>query len=230
MVTPDSDDIFKGDNLTLTCEVFDAGNPEAHEFAWFRNGDLEVGVSSQNWTIEAVTLDMRSNVSCVAVNVVGEGDASDPFEVEVQGEVESIWILSDAHSFIMSFHCTAPPSFLVELDRVSGAAENASNVSLTCHVECHPTCDVFWLRNGRLIDETLVDDYIVVTQIMEADYVNNQFESVKSTLRWNMDSLSRYEDNANYSCTSTPTVAGEAITSTTDFRVECKSVQRLRDC
>ena len=57
----------------------------------------------------------------------------------------------------------------------------------------------------------------------------NDFESVVSRLEWNIENwpgrrLDRVIDNANYTCASTGNlVRAEGVSSTTYFRVECKS-------
>lgn len=56
----------------------------------------------------------------------------------------------------------------------------------------------------------------------------NQHQSIKSTLSFNMRHWSQAKldpiaDTANYTCTSTDNSVGEPVSSTTLFRVECKS-------
>ena len=64
------------------------------------------------------------------------------------------------------------------------------------------------------------------------NYAKNDFESVYSTLQFNIDQwpggkLDRIIDNANYTCQSrswqVSSLQNDGVTSTTYFRVECKS-------
>lgn len=62
---------------------------------------------------------------------------------------------------------------------------------------------------------------------MPPDPAKSDFESVVSTLIWNMTAwpggqLDRSVDNANYTCQSTANSVGAGVSSTTYFRVECK--------
>ena len=68
------------------------------------------------------------------------------------------------------------------------------------------------------------------------NYAKNDFESVYSTLRFNIDQwpggkLDRIIDNANYTCQSrswqVSSLQTDGVTSTTYFRVECKSKKLL---
>ena len=77
--------MVKGDAITLTCDVDDLGRPEADRFVWMRGRHVVTHVSGHNWTIDPVTLQTKANISCVAVNVVGEGER-DSIDVEVFGE------------------------------------------------------------------------------------------------------------------------------------------------
>ena len=74
--------MVKGDAITLTCEVDDLGRPEAEEYVWTRAGHVVRDVTTSNWTIDPET---EANISCVAVNVVGEGEP-DFINIEVFGE------------------------------------------------------------------------------------------------------------------------------------------------
>ena len=73
--------------MTLTCDVGDPGRPEADRFVWMRGRHVVSHVHGRNWTVDPVTLQTKANISCVAVNAVGEGER-DSVDVEVFGELE----------------------------------------------------------------------------------------------------------------------------------------------
>ncbi len=81
----DAEEVVKGDTITLTCAVEDPGRPEAVDFLWTRGEHIISSVSGSNWTIDPVTLETEANISCRAVNVVGEG-GRDSISIEVFGE------------------------------------------------------------------------------------------------------------------------------------------------
>ena len=81
----DAEEVVKGDAVTLTCDVGDPGRPEADRFVWMRGRHVVSHVHGRNWTVDPVTLLTKANISCVAVNAVGEGER-DSVDVEVFGE------------------------------------------------------------------------------------------------------------------------------------------------
>lgn len=63
--------------------------------------------------------------------------------------------------------------------------------------------------------------------MVPSDPSTNDFNSIQSTLLWNMNAwpggqLDRLYDNANYTCQSTGNTVGGGVRSTTFFGVECK--------
>jgi hypothetical protein len=97
-------------------------------------------------------------------------------------------------------------------------------------VECSPLCEIVWLKDGLALDE---DDerYTISYGERPPNYAKNDFESVYSTLHFNIDQwpggkLDRIIDNANYTCQSrswqVSSLQTDGVTSTTYFRVECK--------
>ena len=110
--------------------------------------------------------------------------------------------------------------------------ENISKKFLLCifQVECSPLCGIVWLKDGLAIDE---DDerYTIEFGERAPNYAKNDFESVYSTLRFNIErwpggKLDRIIDNANYTCQSKSwqmtSLESDGVSSTTYFRVECK--------
>ena len=108
----------------------------------------------------------------------------------------------------------------------------AANFSVTCRVECAPSCAVSWLRDGDPIAVDDDDRFSVDEEYLPADEGTNDLESVRSTLTWMIAEswpegrLDREADGANYTCRSTANAAGEGVESTTYFRVECKWIVR----
>ena len=128
------------------------------------------------------------------------------------------------HIFVVS----APPTFIQRLPPYTGAMGEIGNFTINCQVECSPMCDIVWLKDGAAISED-DDRYTMVTKTIPANYATNDFESVNSTLVFNIHNwrssgkLDRELDNANYTCQSTGNLVGRAgVKSTTYFRVECK--------
>ena len=91
-------------------------------------------------------------------------------------------------------------------------------------------CGIVWLKDGLAIDE---DDerYTIEFGERAPNYAKNDFESVYSTLKFNIErwpggKLDRIIDNANYTCQSKSwqmtSWETEGVSSTTYFRVECK--------
>jgi len=204
-ISKDTEMVVKGQAITLTCSVDEPGRPEATKYIWQRGGHVVNYVNSFNWTIDPVTLETEANISCVAVNEVGQGN---PDFINIQ--------------------VIAPPTFIVRLPPYTGAMAEVSNFSIECQVECSPLCEIFWLKDGMPIDE---DDerYTINFGERAPNYAKNDFESVYSILHFNIDKwpggkLDRIIDNANYTCQSrswqVSAIQAEGVSSTTYFRVE----------
>lgn len=105
---------------------------------------------------------------------------------------------------------------------------NAEHISLSCRVECSPACGVRWLKDGHPIPLGMPGSrYTVRATVLPPDSRTNDFESVVSTLSWDMSAwpnaqLDRIYDNANYTCESSGNEVGPGVKSTTFFGVECK--------
>jgi len=204
-ISKDTEMVVKGQAITLTCSVDEPGRPEATEYIWKRGGQIVHDVSTFNWTIDPVTLETEANISCVAKNDVGQGS---PDFINIQ--------------------VIAPPTFIVRLPPYTGAMAEVSNFSIECQVECSPLCKIVWLKDGLALDN---DDerYTISYGERPPNYAKNDFESVYSTLHFNIDQwpggkLDRIIDNANYTCQSrswqVSSLQTDGVTSTTYFRVE----------
>lgn len=132
--------------------------------------------------------------------------------------------------FVILHNCfllfTAPPTFIVRLPPYFGTVMTSQQIQVTCRVECSPICSIEWEKNGRRLETGPYSKYYVENIVIPPDTRTNDFQSVQSTLIWNMTSwpggqLDRIADNANYTCISTGNEVGSGVKSTTFFGVEC---------
>lgn len=198
--TPDR--VVKRGSMTLYCSVKDRGRPENTTYRWTRGNHPVMDVNSANWTIDPVTLEAETNFTCTAVNLGGES--------------------KPANLFIKVY---APPTFIVRLPPYFGTVMTSQNIQVTCRVECSPICSIEWEKNGRRLETGPYSKYYVENIVIPPDTRTNDFQSVQSTLIWNMTSwpggqLDRIADNANYTCISTGNEVGSGVKSTTFFGVE----------
>jgi hypothetical protein len=115
---------------------------------------------------------------------------------------------------------SAPPAFIESLQPYSGTLYSSKKVSLSCRVECSPLCRIIWQKNGMTLDDS--DLYHIHSRVLPQDPMTNDFQSIVSTLAWNMSNwpggqLDRLHDNANYSCHSTGNNIGIGVSSSTYF-------------
>lgn len=187
--------------VTLFCSVEDGGNPNATQYKWFRSGSI-LPYDTAMITFENLGLESRTNFSCQAYNKGG------------YGEVASIGL-----------DVLAPPAFIQNLQPRTAALFSAKNISLSCRVECVPLCRITWYKNGIGI-EKYDERYVITDSFLPADKAIGDFESVLSTLHFNISAwpeqqLDIHQDNANYSCVSSANSEGPGVRSSTDFHVEC---------
>lgn len=193
----------KGENLTLECIVNDLGLPLATDYYWEHDGmSLDMYGSDSILHITNITLKHRGNLTCSAMNQVGFGEKA-TFQIEPY----------------------AAPHIIESLPETSGALFNASEHGVSCRIECYPICNITWMRNGRVIDNSS-QFYSIKNSIHPEELEHNRFVSVVSTLIWNMSALAplnRTHDNfAKYSCVSSENEAGPSVRSDMQFFVECK--------
>ncbi|KAG1714570.1 Hemicentin-1 [Nymphon striatum] len=192
---------MKGEDLTLFCMVADLGNPPTEMFRWMKNGTVVSETTEGNITIDYIGINDEGNYSCAAVNSAGMGQP--------------------AYYYVK---INAVPSFIEDLPATFGSKKTAKSVSLTCTVECDPPCTLHWYIN----DEDLSDSelYDIKTSFQAEDLERNYFQSVVSTLYWNMTAWPQgmldedLVDRSNFSCVSTRNAVGLAVSSQTMFRVE----------
>uniref|UniRef100_A0A336JZG9 CSON005257 protein n=1 Tax=Culicoides sonorensis TaxID=179676 RepID=A0A336JZG9_CULSO len=109
----------------------------------------------------------------------------------------------------------APPAFIQKLHPYTGALFSAKNASLTCRVECVPTCSITWFKDGNGIEKSDTH-YSIKETLLPADPSTGDFESVLSILyfnitAWQNEKLDIFKDNANYSCVSTHNSVGTGV-------------------
>ncbi|GIY59097.1 b-cell receptor CD22 [Caerostris darwini] len=191
---------IKGETSSLQCFVEEAGLPPASVYRWERDGELLATTSSENYTTDILRVNSKGNYSCAAVNEVGVGPK--------------------AYEYIPVY---APPTFIQDLPDIRGAARDAPFISFECRVECEPVCEILWTKDGERVTNSEL--FIVRNRIIPEDVLNNRFRSVTSTLQFNMTAwpgrrLERDRDRANYTCSSTPNMVGDGVSSSMLFLVE----------
>ncbi|XP_058054565.1 hemicentin-1 [Anopheles bellator] len=188
-------------SVTFNCSIEDRGNPAASRYRWLRGGKPVMDVVTPSWTVDPVGLDSRTTFSCYAYNEGGEGLAAEE-----------------------SLEVHAPPAFIQKLQPYTGALFSTTNVSLSCRVECIPSCTIAWFKDGIGI-EANDERYYITSMYLPAEPATGDFESAYSVLHFNMSAwpngiLDRIKDSSNYSCVSTNNSAGPGVRSTTYFGVE----------
>ncbi|CAG7834604.1 unnamed protein product [Allacma fusca] len=203
----------KGQAFNMYCIIDENGYPAAKTYRWTRGNHVQNEIHSYNWTIFPVSLETRANFSCEALNAAGQGPPA-----------------------TLLMEVFAPPMFIERLQPYRGAITTAKEVSISCQVECYPLCDIIWLKDGLPLSET--EFYTIKKSTLPPDETKSDFESVVSTLIWNLTAwpggqLDRLHDNANYTCQSTANEVGPGVSSTTSFRVEyapeCTITQKESD-
>lgn len=122
----------------------------------------------------------------------------------------------------------APPAFIKKLPQLVGFVYNATNVSLSCHVECSPLCEIVWMKNNRTIDFGRTRQYYVENVRHPPSLHTDDFESVNSSLVWNLGAwpegqLDRVLDNdVTFTCMSTSNGIGPGVASTVKIEVYCE--------
>ncbi|XP_033342894.1 neuromusculin isoform X6 [Megalopta genalis] len=194
--------VIKKESLNITCSVQDPGLPKVVGFKWFRGLHRLPDANNATLTIGSVNLETEANFTCLAYNEAGDGDPATTF-IDV----------------------SAAPAFINKLPSYRGFVYNASNVNITCWVECAPICNISWLKTNTRIDFTKTNRYYVLNVYYPPDPRKNDFESIQSTLVWNLTAwpggqLDRAEDNVEFTCRSSDNGIGEAINSSTHVHVE----------
>ncbi|XP_017770206.1 PREDICTED: LOW QUALITY PROTEIN: uncharacterized protein LOC108557968 [Nicrophorus vespilloides] len=194
--------VIKTAAVTLECSVDSPGRPENITYLWYRGTYQVPDITTPNWTITPVLLETKSNFTCAAIN---EG-----------GQSENATVYIDV---------SAPPAFIQNLIPYQGVLMNLKNISLTCRVECSPLCGITWFKDGHKLNLHNNPLYYETKANFPPDLRKNDFESVESTLIWNMtawpgEMLDRTAPNSNYTCQSTPNGIGPGVNSTIEIAVD----------
>ncbi|XP_076242835.1 neuromusculin isoform X2 [Calliopsis andreniformis] len=194
--------VIKKQQLTITCFVLDPGRPNVAGFKWLRGLHRLPDENDATLTIESVNLETEANFTCLAYNEAGDGDPATTF-IDV----------------------SAAPGFIKKLLPYHGFVYNSPNVSIMCWVECAPICNISWLKDGVPMDFTKTNRYYLSNVYYPPDPRTNDFESIQSTLVWNLTAwpsgqLDRVEDNMMFTCESSDNGIGHAVKSSTNFHVE----------
>ncbi|CAG9768077.1 unnamed protein product [Ceutorhynchus assimilis] len=194
--------VVKGAEVNLECKVDSTGRPDNVTYIWYRGSHQMTDITTSKHKIVPVGLETNSNFTCIAMN---EGGQSEP-----------------ATLFI---NVNAPPALFDRLKPYQGILYSAQQINLTCRVECSPLCSIIWKKNGRIIDFRNNPLYYNKTVIHEPDRQKNIFESVESTLIWNMtawpgNKLNRTAPNSNYTCQSESNQIGPGVSSTIEIAVD----------
>ncbi|XP_060519272.1 titin isoform X2 [Cylas formicarius] len=202
LISTPKDKVVKGGMVTLECKVNSYGRPDNVTYKWYRGSHQLTEVNSSVYKISPVGLETRSNFTCIAVNDGGESEPATKF-----------------------INVTAPPALFDRLKPYQGILYSSQHINLTCRVECFPLCNIVWRKDGRIINaanDPLYDNRII---IHPPDRQKNFFESIESTLIWNMTAwpggkLNKTAPNANYSCQSESNDSGPGVESMIEIAVD----------
>ncbi|XP_077276390.1 neuromusculin isoform X4 [Temnothorax americanus] len=201
-ITYEPRQVVKKQALSITCFVLDPGRPRVSGFKWLRGWHRLPDENEAKLFIESVNLETEANFTCLAYNKAGDGEPATTF-IDV----------------------SAAPTFIKTLHSYRGYVYNSPNVSIMCWVECAPICNISWLRDDIPIDFSKTNRYYVSNVYHPPDPRTNDFESIQSTLVWNLTvwpngQLDRTEDNVKFTCKSSSNEIGAGVESSTHFHVE----------
>ncbi|XP_018304625.1 hemicentin-1 isoform X2 [Mycetomoellerius zeteki] len=201
-ITYEPRQVVKKQALSITCFVLDPGRPRVSGFKWLRGWHRLPDENEATLFIESVNLETEANFTCLAYNEAGDGEPATTF-IDV----------------------SAAPTFIKKLHSYRGYVYNAPNVSIMCWVECAPICTISWLRDDIPMNFTKTNRYYVSNVYHPPDPRTNDFESMQSTLIWNLTvwpngQLDRAEDNVKFTCKSSSNGIGAGVESSTHFHVE----------
>ncbi|KAK4872366.1 hypothetical protein RN001_014395, partial [Aquatica leii] len=193
--------VVKRGQVELQCSVEKEGRPKNLTYIWYRGIHKMSGESSSKLTINPVKLDTRNNFTCIASN---EGGMSEPATVFI--------------------NVSAPPAFITPLT-YQHVRSFQPNMSLTCRVECSPLCYISWFRENEQIDTRNSKLYDIKTTIRDANGKTGDFESIESTLIWNVDAwpthpFAKTAPTVHYMCMSSSNGVGNGVNASVPVEVE----------
>ncbi|KAG5331057.1 HMCN2 protein, partial [Acromyrmex charruanus] len=201
-ITYEPRQVVKKQALSITCFVLDPGRPRVSGFKWLRGWHRLPDENEATLFIESVNLETEANFTCLAYNEAGDGEPATTF-IDV----------------------SVAPTFIKKLHSYRGYVYNAPNVSIMCWIECAPICTISWLRDDIPMNFTKTNRYYVSNVYHPPDPRTDDFESIQSTLIWNLTvwpngQLDRAEDNVKFTCKSSSNGIGPGVESFTHFHVE----------
>ncbi|XP_018356530.1 PREDICTED: hemicentin-1 isoform X3 [Trachymyrmex septentrionalis] len=201
-ITYEPRQVVKKQALSITCFVLDPGRPRVLGFKWLRGWHRLPDENEATLFIESVNLETEANFTCLAYNEAGDGEPATTF-IDV----------------------SVAPTFIKKLHSYRGYVYNAPNVSIMCWIECAPICTISWLRDDIPMNFTKTNRYYVSNVYHPPDPRTDDFESIQSTLIWNLTvwpngQLDRAEDNVKFTCKSSSNGIGPGVESFTHFHVE----------
>ncbi|XP_050518836.1 lachesin [Diabrotica virgifera virgifera] len=195
--------VVKGGSVTLTCTVESSGPQDNVSYIWYRGSHVLTDVTQSVYIISSASLKTRNNFSCAAQNEGGTG--------------------AEATVFVDVY---APPVFKMKPPTYYSVLYNSKHISLNCIVECYPECAIVWYKDGIKLNIEHNPLYTVETRYLPSNQQVNDFESIYSTLIWNMTAWPvNMLDYTNYTCQSTSNIAGVGISSTTEIAVDYNNRQ-----
>ncbi|CAH1286565.1 unnamed protein product, partial [Diabrotica balteata] len=194
--------VVKGGSVNLTCTVESSGRPDNISYIWHRGSHVLTNVTQSVYTITSARLETRNNFSCAAQNEGGKG--------------------AQASVFVNVY---AAPAFTKKPPTYQGILYTSKHINLSCVVECYPECGIVWYKDGIKLDVKHNHLYTVETHFLPPNQQMNDFESINSTLIWNMTAwpggmLNKTAPNTNYTCQATSNKIGVGITSTAEIAVD----------
>lgn len=78
--------MIKKSAVTLKCSVQTAGQPELTRYRWMRGEHLVPDITTADWTISPVSLETRSDFTCIPYNEGGDAEPSNVF-IQVYGKL-----------------------------------------------------------------------------------------------------------------------------------------------
>lgn len=193
--------VIKRGQVELQCSVDNPGKPENLSYVWYRGIHKLSSETGSKMIINPVKLDTRNNFTCMAINEGGKGDPSTVF-----------------------INVSAPPTFITSL-KYQHVMSFQTNMSLTCRVECSPLCFISWFKGNEQIDTRNNRLYDVKTTIRDANAKTGDFESIESTLIWNVHEwpthpFAKTTPMTNYTCFSSSNGVGNGVNSTVIVEVQ----------
>jgi len=199
-VITQEDTAYKGNSVSMLCQLEDQGNPSTTAYIWKR-GEEPLLETSSTLTLDNLAVESQGNISCVGINEIGAGE-DDSLQLDV----------------------LAPPTFIKTLPDKATFVSHDPDISLQCQVECVPLCNIQWMKNDEIIS---LDDhrYTIEEEIIPEEREKNQFQSISSKVSWNLEHLEDNKldhDDLNFTviCYVENTNEGDSISSSTKVEVE----------